>query len=447
MSARILAAFFLIIGLNLVFVGSSFFLAYQSSQKDWNGKIEKKAQETLDVMFSSITEGEATDLTEEICQKNILKAQQRLIGMAQLLIYDKHKNLVCHWLNSSLDNYTPPEPDNSAASPYYFNNEIIGYYILIPVEFRHFDENRQFISRIIHMALGGMIFSFFVSLWLAFRIAGHFAGEAKEIAINLMNLSEGYNNFEITPSSTTEMMAINDAALLLQKKMIQQEGQRNSWYKNITHDLRTPITALKSQFIACRDGILPMTPERWETILSELAGMELMIRDFALLSKLESSNFKLTRQFISTPAIKEHLVITLTEPAREKEIELEWDFMDFSFLCDFSLITTAFTHLIENAIEFSLPGSTIEIRMGVLDKTGYFRVIPRGQLEREQLERIFDPLYKADFSRKTKGSGLGLTISRKISEILGAELKVENLNDNRISFEMLMKTCSSSLNV
>ena len=447
MSARILAAFFLIIGLNLVFVASSFFLAYQSSQKDWNGKIELKAKETLDVIFASITGGEASELTEEICLEKILKAQQRLIGMAQLLIYDSHKNLVCNWLNSSLDNYTPAEPDINSASPYYFREKVIGFYTLIPAEFRYYDENRQFVSRIIHMALGGMIFSFFISLWLAFRIAGRFAGEAKEIAINLMNLSEGFNNFNITPSSTAEIMAINEAALMLQKKMIQQEGQRSNWYKNITHDLRTPITALKSQFIACRDGILPMNPERWETILSELAGMELMIRDFALLSKLESSNFKLTRQFISTSAIKEHLMISLSGQAREKEIQLEWDFTDFSFLCDFSLITTAFTHLIENALELSLPGSTIEIRMGVLDKTGYFRVIPRGQLKREQLERIFDPLYKADFSRKTKGSGLGLTISRKISGILGAELKVENLNDNRISFEMLMKSCSSSLNV
>ncbi len=447
MSARMLAAFFLIIGLNLVFISTSFFLAYQNSRNHWNSKVEREAAMALDILFTSLSEKNDFSLIPEQCLQNLYQAQQKLISIAQLTVYSPEGDVVCTWENSSLDHYVPVQTEFTSSVPYYIKDQLAGYYTLIPSQFRFFEENRQFISRIIHNALGGMIFSFFVSLWLAFKLAGHFAREARDTARNLMNLSEGFRNFETTATSTAEIQAINEAALLLQKRMITEESRRNSWYENITHDLRTPITAMKSQFIACRDGILPMTAERWETILSELAGMELMIRDFTLLSRLETGDYKLNKQFISTGAIKEHLMVSLSGAASEKNIHMIWEFADFSFLCDFSMITTACSHLIRNAIQHSMEGSTITIQMGVLDRKGYFRVINQGQLDPVHLERIFDPLYKSDFSRKMKGSGLGLTISRKISEILGAQLIVENLNDNRISFELMLTACSSTLNV
>ena len=445
MRARILAAFFLIIGLNILFISASFIVGYRYSINRWDKTTEKEARFTLEVLFSRLLYQDV--LTEEDCRKSLIEAQQHLMGVAQLDIYSVEKKLIYSWRNTSLEHYTYQQPDPASVRKYLYNDDLIGYYHLVPVEFRFYEQNRRFASRIIHAAFLGMLLTMAGSLFLAHRLTVSFTTEARETARNLINLSQGTKGLEPLTGKTSEMVEINNAALRLQEKLLKEENQRIRWFENISHDMRTPITAMKSQFIACRDGILPMTQERWDTILKELGGMENMIRDFTLLSRLETAEFKLNRQYISTMAVKEHLKAGSVEIAKERGVIINWNVQAFSFLCDFTLLTLAFSHLIRNAVQHSPAGSEISVALIIEAGKGMFRVINEGQLSEDQMERIFYPLYKADPSRNARGSGMGLTISQKIAEHLGAKLNVNNLDDHKISFEMSLLACSSTIKI
>jgi signal transduction histidine kinase len=66
----------------------------------------------------------------------------------------------------------------------------------------------------------------------------------------------------------------------------------------------------------------------------------------------------------------------------------------------------------------------------------HFCIINPGKIEKEKLPLLFDPLYKADISRNKGGSGLGLTISKRIAEFHNGSLRVENLDEQRVCFTL-----------
>ena len=444
MSARMLAAFLSIIVFNLFFVCASLLIGYQGSRTRWNQMISQEARVTVDTLLLNIINKDG-DLSSYNCARGLADARERLLGVAQIEIYSPGGELLISWVNRNLDHYKPQDPDFDSAEAYVYNGEIKGYFTLRATSFRYFDFNRLFVSRMIHTALIGMLFSMGLSLYLAFRIASVFVKETRNTARNLINLSKGSRDIQVIPAVTTEISTINSAALSLQDHLISEENMRIRWYENIAHDLRTPITALKSQFIAVRDGILPITPDRWDTILGELGNLELLVKDFSFLSKIEATDYKPDRQTVSSIAIMDYLAGSLSDRACEKDITLVWDFQNFTFNCDFSLLTTAFNHLIRNAIQHSPEESDIQISLELESGIGVFRVINCGHIAENHINRVFDPLYKTDTSRNRSGTGLGLTISHRISTILGAEMHVENLENDRICFEIVLLACSSTV--
>lgn len=439
-----LAAFLMIIGLNILLTSISFYIGYQKSKASWNEKIHEKAHMTLETMFNRIM-NEDNLLNEANCSQALVDTGERLLGMAQIDVFGPDGSQLKSWVNNSQDHYDPRPILIDMAEPYYYKGELKGYIAMYPTGFSNFEFNRRFVLQIIQLSLLGLLLALMISIFLTFHIVGHFSKEARNTARCLINLSKGSRNIQIVPSFTTEISVINEAALSLQNKLIKEETSRTQWYENLAHDMRTPITAMKSQFIACRDGILPMTPARWETILGELAGMEGMLKDFAFISKLESPDFSLNKQRISSSGLLDYLTGSLSSKAWKKDITLIWDFQSFAFNCDFPLLTTAFTHLIRNAIQHSPSKSEIQISLLIESGIAIFRVTNTGQLSSDQIDKIFDPLYKTDTSRGDVGSGLGLTISSKIAMILGAKLQVMNLKNNQISFEMTLLSCSSTV--
>ena len=444
MSARMLAAFISIIVFNLVFVSVSLLIGYQGSRTRWNEMISQEARITIDSLLLNIINKDGY-FSSYNCAGGLSDARERLIGVAQIEIYSPEGDLLISWVNNNLDYYKPHPPDFESAEAYVYNGNIKGYFTLYPTSFRYFDFNRLFVSRMIHTALIGMLFSMGLSLYLALRIASVFVKEARNTARNLINLSKGSRDIQVIPAVTTEISIINSAALSLQDHLISEESLRIRWYENIAHDLRTPITALKSQFIAVRDGILPITPDRWDTILGELGNLELLVKDFTFLSRIESTDYKPNKQTISSIAIMDYLAGSLSDRAWDKSITLLWDFQSFTFRCDFSLLTTAFNHLIRNAIQHSPEESDIQISLELESGIGIFRVINSGHIADDHIDRLFDPLFKADTSRKHSGTGLGLTISHRISTILGAEMHVKNIENDKISFEIALHACSSTV--
>jgi len=441
MRARMLAAFLLIISFNILILGVSLGLGYNSSRKYWNYLVEQESEKILKSILDNLMEQEGT-LSKENSHRVLAGARDQFLGIAQIHMFSREGALLESWLNRNLDNYLPVPADPASARPLYYKGNLMGFVQMAPAAFRNFEFNRLFVTRLIRLAFSGMFLSMGLSFLLAYRISGHFTQEARNTARSLINLADGSRNEVFRPTITLELESINKAAVTLQERLIREETQRSRWSESIAHDLRTPITAMKSQFTACRDGILPMTTERWDILLLELGRMEALVKDFSFMARLESADFKLNTQTVRSLDIKQYLDGSINHMAREKDIRLNWDFPELSIKCDFTLLATALTHLVRNAVQHSPSGSTVRITLTGDGDHFLFGIENPGQIDEKDLPHLFEPLFKTDTSRRQTGSGLGLTISRLISRIHNGELTVRNLPENTVRFDLSVNSCN-----
>lgn len=226
---------------------------------------------------------------------------------------------------------------------------------------------------------------------------------------------------------------LNEANKKLKKDIdikIEQERIRRQFVSDVSHELKTPITIIKSYSEALLDGI--GDKEYYlEGINEESSKMQKMVEELLELSRLESD----ATNFIFEPINLNHLTwynIKKFDPIAEKynrtirfhsgvdEIEIEGDK---------DQIDRVVKNLIMNALVYST-GEFIDVTLKVHNHKALLEVYNKSKaIPKDEMLRIWDRFYKIDKSRNRKksGSGLGLAIVKNIVEKHGGEYGVDSI--------------------
>lgn len=204
------------------------------------------------------------------------------------------------------------------------------------------------------------------------------------------------------------------------------EEKRNELLANISHDLKTPMTAIRGYVDGINDGVAntPEKLEKYMTIISSyVRDMDALIDNLTLLSNLDidinSMNFEsvLFRDYI------EDCTYELDFEMKEHEIDFSFSLNidnDSKVLMDRDKIKRVINNVITNAIKFTRKESgKIDMRVDEDDQYVMLSIRDNGiGIEKAKLEHIFERFYRVDESRssETGGSGLGLSIAKQIIE-------------------------------
>lgn len=433
MRARMLAAFFLIILINTVLLIMSLLLGFDSSRKYWNYLVEQESHKVVMEFLTGVMKTGGI-LDSDTASQLLYEYDSSLVNTAQVILFSPAEEELGSWHNPTLHDYSPLMGEITLASPLYFEDQLRGYVEIVPLKFGDLDHNNIFISRIIQLLFIGLIVSTGLSFLLAYSISSAFTKEARNTARSLINLAAGSRNEEFVKTPTLELASINKAAGSLQSMLIKESVRRQSWSTSIAHDLRTPLTAMRTQFTACRDGALALTEERWDKIIGELDTIESLTRDFLILGELDNAESKLLVKRINSESLRLSVFDALQHIAEARDIKLEWKTALKTVFCDFDLCSRALEALVKNALQHSQSASIVEIELNGSSESPVFTIKNEGHIPEEHLDQLFDPLYKTDSSRKNQGNGLGLTIASRIASYHNGFIRVENLPDGVVSF-------------
>ncbi|MGC8530064.1 MAG: sensor histidine kinase [Leptospirillia bacterium] len=211
------------------------------------------------------------------------------------------------------------------------------------------------------------------------------------------------------------------------------ERIRKDFVANVSHEIRTPLTSIRGYAEALSDGALtdPELAKSFLGIISTSADrLSRLVNDLLELSRLESGTVNLRLAPVDLGCLSDRLLEEFSDRLAQKEMRLETDFSrPFLFVCDESLLHLVLGNLLDNAVKYSSPGSSIRLGASMDDKGVQIEVEDRGMgIPEEELPRIFERFYRVDRSRSSSvpGTGLGLSIVRHVMTLLSGWVDVKS---------------------
>lgn len=224
------------------------------------------------------------------------------------------------------------------------------------------------------------------------------------------------------------------------------ERVRRDFVANVSHELKTPITAIKGFVEALLDGGIDdrEDTERFLGIINRHVNrLGVLIDDLLTLARIEqgdASRIELMRRELKD--VIETSVQLCSSKAGEKNIAIKIDCpSDLAFSMDPFLMEQAMVNLLDNAVKYSPPDRSIRIRASAERDSVRISVSDQGYgIRKEHLDRIFERFYRVDKarSRDQGGTGLGLAIVKHIVQAHGGRITVESAPGKGSTFSMVL---------
>ena len=212
------------------------------------------------------------------------------------------------------------------------------------------------------------------------------------------------------------------------------ERVRRDFVANVSHEFRTPLTAIQGFAETLLAGAMndPQNRERFLGIIVEHSRrLARLTDDLLMLSKMDADRLELELRRIPVGPFVESCIETSTPRANEKDLQLSVNLSDRvpDIAGDRRRLTEVLQNLLDNAIQYTPAGGQINVSAGRKNGEVIFTVSDTGiGIPQADQPRIFERFYRVDVarSREVGGTGLGLSIAKHLVEVHGGRIWVES---------------------
>ncbi len=296
-----------------------------------------------------------------------------------------------------------------------------------------------------------ILFFLSVSIYLSYRFAKTHR-ELELVNVELENRVE-QRTHELEHANEeldTANQYLNNANSELQEanaQLIQLDQMKTQFVSQASHDLRTPLTAIKGSLDNLLMGIAGALSEKQAKIMTRATTsvdrLTNLINDVLDLNRIETGRIVLEKTDMPFKALVENIINENRPAAEQKQIMLNANLGDeISLLIDGSKIERVIGELISNALKYTPDNGTVDVCLSHEDDTASLSVKDSGiGMTPEECEKIWERFYRTSASKKfAKGSGLGLSIAKELVELHKGTLEVDSEQGKHTTFLLQLPT-------
>ena len=283
------------------------------------------------------------------------------------------------------------------------------------------------------------LISTIVSACLIWVGTGHLTKPLLELSEVAKQVAEG--NFNVRVKRKEEEYdgyvytnEVDELARNINKMVAELEGMdymRKDFMSNVSHEIKTPIAAISGLSEILIDGEIPEEKQReyLKIINNESMRVSRLCEYMLNMSRLDSQIIVVNKKEIRLDEQIRKSVILLCEKWTDYDIDFDINLEEIIIKSDADMLHQVWLNIIDNAIKYSGKVCKITISARKLnDESIEVRVKDNGiGIPKDKINKIFDKFYQCEESHKKSGSGLGLSITKRIIELLNGDIQYDSM--------------------
>lgn len=287
----------------------------------------------------------------------------------------------------------------------------------------------------IHRSLywvGGAIL--LAGLFASFVLARSITVPLRKLGAALAVLEEGKYGGTVDVDSRSEIGVLAGGFNRMSRSLAEQHALRRRLLADVAHELRTPLTVIRGNLEGMLENVIERSDENLNSLREETEYLGRIVKDLRDLSLADAGQLILEKAETDTGQLILRVAGMLEPLAAERNITLKTELAPAPFLqLDSRRISQILYNLLTNAIRYSPDSGEVHILSHVVWRDGRnwlcIEVLDHGcGIAPEDLPFVFEHFYRADKARdkKSGGSGIGLAIVKRLTEIHGGFVEVHS---------------------
>ena len=326
--------------------------------------------------------------------------------------------------------------------PIFNNNTKVGY-LLIAMSIEHPLQLLKSLKTI-------LIILYPIVLILLFLIARIIAGRSIQPVNKIIQTSNLITKDNLSyrmdlPKNKDEIYSLSENINKLLDRIESAVEREKQFTSDASHELRTPLAVIKGTLeVLIRK---PREKEEYEKkikfCISEVDRLNTLVDELLLLARFENQKENIRNTSISLNAVALDTLARYSEKIKDKKIHLKTNFEnDFEVNTDPEKVQIIISNLISNALKYC--NEEGEVILGATEKTNQivFYITNTGVgIPQEEIEKVFSPFFRSHASdiAAIKGVGLGLSIVKKLCDLLQIDIQIESSMNEKTTLRLIFK--------
>jgi signal transduction histidine kinase len=270
-----------------------------------------------------------------------------------------------------------------------------------------------------------------LALWSARRMGRRALDDLDAVRATLAAVGEGRRDVRAALAGDDEIARLGGEVDAMIARLDREERARRTLFAAVSHDLRTPITALGLLATAIDDEVVEAAKRREYAarMSTHVNALGALIDDLFELTRLQSGDLTWTMEQVRVDVLLREAVDAMRPAADAGAVAMLTELRAplAAPRGNPEQLQRVLFNLIQNAIRHTPPDGSVTVRAEAVDGAVEVEVADTGGgVAPDQRERVFEPFYRADAARRDPGAGLGLAIARAIVEAHGGAIWLED---------------------